>query len=77
MAILHNGLRRGLNTIYLQAPHVQPGDYADFIAYCLLWSPTVTLHHHSNEINPFPAIEEAAGPDGKGVMDENLKQHGK
>lgn len=30
MAILHNGLRRGLNTIYLQAPHVQPGDYDDF-----------------------------------------------
>lgn len=24
-----------------------------------------------------PPFEEAAGPDGKGVMDENLKQHGR
>jgi hemerythrin-like domain-containing protein len=77
MAVMHNGLIRGLNTIYLQAPHVQPSDLPDFIAYCLLWSETLNSHHHGEEINLFPAIEEAAAPDGKGIMDENLKQHGK
>jgi hypothetical protein len=77
MAVLHNGLIRGLNTLYLQAPHVQPQDYADFIAYCLLWSETVNSHHHGEETNLFPAIEEAAGPEGKWLMGENLKQHDK
>jgi hypothetical protein len=37
MCIIHNFLIRGLNSIYLQAPHVQSVDYADFIAYSRIW----------------------------------------
>jgi len=38
MVIVHNIIIRGLNSIYVQAPHVKPGDYADFIGYCLCFS---------------------------------------
>jgi hypothetical protein len=37
MALVHNSIIRGLNSIYLQAPHVGPKDYKDFIAYCYCW----------------------------------------
>jgi hypothetical protein len=77
MAILHNDLMGSLNATYLQTPHVYPSDYADFIPSCLLWSSTVSSHHHGEETNLFPAIEEAAGLDGKGLMGDNLEQHGK
>jgi hypothetical protein len=37
MAVTHNIVLRGLNSIYLQAPNVAPADYKDFIGYCLCW----------------------------------------
>lgn len=37
MAIVHNIIIRGLNSIYLQAPHVQQKDFNDFLAYCYCW----------------------------------------
>lgn len=37
MAISHNVIIRALNSIYLQAPHVQPKDVKDFLAYCYCW----------------------------------------
>ena len=77
MALLHNGLIRGLNTIYLQAPHVQPEDYASFIEYSLQWVRTVNSHHDGEEQCLFPDIEKAIGPAGKGIMDKNREQHGK
>lgn len=37
MALVHNSIIRGLNSIYLQAPHVKPEDYLDFIGYSFCW----------------------------------------
>lgn len=37
MVLVHNVIIRGLNSIYKQAPHVKPEDYADFIAYATCW----------------------------------------
>ena len=37
MAVVHNIVIRGLNSIYVQAPNVVPGDYQAFIGYCLCW----------------------------------------
>jgi hypothetical protein len=37
MALGHNMIVRGLNSIYLQAPLVKPEDHEDFIQYALCW----------------------------------------
>jgi hypothetical protein len=37
MAVVHNVILRGMNTIYLQAPFVKEKDYKDFIGYCYCW----------------------------------------
>lgn len=37
MAVVHNIVIRGLNSIYVQAPNVVPRDYQAFIGYCLCW----------------------------------------
>jgi hypothetical protein len=37
MALFHNILLRGLNTIYLQAPFVKDVDKKDFVGYALCW----------------------------------------
>ena len=74
MVIVHNIIIRGLNSIYIQAPHVKPGDYADFIGYCLCLSAVLHSHHHGEESIIFPGIEEGSGV--KGIMDVNLVQHG-
>ena len=74
MVIVHNIIIRGLNSIYLQAPHVKPEDYTDFIGYCLCWSELLHTHHHGEETTMFPAIEKASGV--VGIMDVNVHQHG-
>jgi hypothetical protein len=54
MCILHNGLLRGLNSIYLQAPHItKPSDQRDFIEYALLRATVLESHHEGEEINLF------------------------
>jgi hypothetical protein len=48
MANVHNTLLRGLNSIYLQSPHItQPADIADLLFYTKAWADTV--HHHAFE----------------------------
>ncbi len=37
MALFHNILLRGLNTIYPQAPFVKDVDKRDFVGYALCW----------------------------------------
>jgi hypothetical protein len=74
MVVIHNIIIRGLNSIYLQAPHVKPKDYADFIGYCLCWSDVLHTHHHCEETIAFPEIEKSSGV--KGIMDANVHQHG-
>jgi hypothetical protein len=68
MSILHNGLLRGLNSIYLQPP-----DKKSFIEYCLLWSTVLESHHEGEEVNLFPAVESALGDR---IMDKKGELHG-
>lgn len=75
MALVHNVLIRGYNSIYQQAPHIQPADYRDFLGYCLAWHDMVQGHHDSEEEVLFPGIEEATGV--KGIMDGEKAEHGK
>jgi hemerythrin-like domain-containing protein len=73
MALSHNVFIRGLNSIYLQAPHIRPEDHADFIAYCKCWCEILNSHHQMEEATVFPKIEEITGE--KGIMDVNVEQH--
>ncbi len=75
MAISHNSLIRGFNSIYQQAPRLSESDYKDFTGYCLAWHRCVEQHHMHEEVNYFPDIEKVTGQ--KGVMDGEVEQHGK
>ncbi|KAH7130280.1 hypothetical protein B0J11DRAFT_248338 [Dendryphion nanum] len=78
MANAHNLLIRGLNSIYLQGPHVtKPADVADFAFYVTSWVDSVHHHHHGEETILFPAFEAIAksAGDTAGVMNENVEQH--
>ena len=74
MALLHNAIIRGYNSIYLQAPYVQDTDKADFIGYCQTWFKFVKSHHDDEEFNLFPKIKELLGDEG--VWTETHKEHG-
>jgi hypothetical protein len=67
MSILHDDLLRGLNSIYLQPP-----DKKSLIEYCLLWNTVLESHHEGEEINIFPAVENALG---ERVMDLERELH--
>ncbi|MCJ1313260.1 hypothetical protein MMC25_006937 [Agyrium rufum] len=73
MALSHNSFIRGFNSIYQQAPRIEATDRDDFIDYCIAWHDCVAAHHHYEETDFFPAIDEAAGE--KGLMDGAVDQH--
>jgi hypothetical protein len=73
MCLVHNFLIRGYNSIFLQAPHVKPEDYSDFINYSMCWLNLIRSHHDGEERLIFPEIEKATGD---ACMQENVKQHG-
>lgn len=78
MANVHNLLLRGLNSIYLQAPHVtKPADIADLLFYTHAWTGTVHHHHSLEEKIFFPQMEVLAKEAGlEGVtMEGNVEQH--
>lgn len=74
MCLLHNAIIRGFNTIYLQAPHIQEADKADFIGYSLTWFRFVKSHHDDEELNLFPKMEEVLGD--KTIWTETHEEHG-
>lgn len=74
MALLHNSIFRGYNSIYLQAPHVRDADKADFVGYALTWFKFVKSHHDDEELNLFTKIEDLL--DDKTVFEETHKEHG-
>jgi len=76
MALIHNAILRGYNTIYLQAPHVQPADYEDFIGYCLTWYRLVKSHHDDEEENLFPKVVEVLGKKDDEVWGGTHGEHG-
>ncbi|GKT64227.1 hemerythrin HHE cation binding domain-containing protein [Colletotrichum tofieldiae] len=73
MALIHNMAIRGLNSIYLQAPHVSASDAKGFLQYTLAWYSLLHVHHAGEEADFFPAVEELTGQ--KGLMDCNVSQH--
>ena len=58
MALLHNAILRGYNSIYQQAPHVKEADRADFVGYALTWYKFVKSHHDDEEETLFTRVEE-------------------
>ncbi|KAG4441208.1 hypothetical protein IFR05_003326 [Cadophora sp. M221] len=73
MALAHNVIIRGLNSIYLQAPHLKPSDHSSFISYCKCWAELLDEHHDMEEAVLFPEIEAKTGE--LGIMDGNVEQH--
>ena len=76
MALAHNGILRGLNSIYLQATHIPPEDLdaiRDFLTYGQCWSESMHHHHDAEEKNFFPSIELISGV--QGIMERNIEQH--
>lgn len=74
MALLHNSIFRGYNSIYLQAPHVNDTDKPDFVGYCLTWFKFVKSHHDDEEQTLFTKVEDLL--DDKAVFEETHKEHG-
>jgi len=74
MALLHNAILRGFNTIYLQAPHVKPEEYSDFVGYSLAWYRFVKSHHDDEEAELFPKVDQVLKE--KGIWDETHQEHG-
>ena len=78
MALAHNGILRGLNSIYLQAPHL-PDDkdrdatIRDFLTYCQCWCESMHHHHKAEETVFFPSIEQVSNVPG--IMENNIEQH--
>ncbi|KAK3329934.1 hypothetical protein B0H66DRAFT_466381 [Apodospora peruviana] len=73
MALLHNSILRGYNSIYQQAPHILDHDRADFISYCLVWHKFVKSHHDDEEETLFTKVEELLND--KTVFVETHKEH--
>ncbi|KAL1965836.1 hypothetical protein VTN77DRAFT_5157 [Rasamsonia byssochlamydoides] len=74
MAFAHNSMLRGLNSIYLQAPHVHdPRDVADFLFFVKSWAAWVSHHHVLEEERMFPDFEKVIGTPG--FLEGNINQH--
>lgn len=76
MALAHNGMIRGLNSIFLQATHIPHEDLKivrDFLTYCQCWCESMQHHHDAEEKDFFPSIEAISGV--QGIMERNIEQH--
>jgi hemerythrin-like domain-containing protein len=73
MALAHNILIRGLNSIYRQAPYVKPEEQKDFVGYAQNFVNVLSVHHASEEESFFPDVEKMSGE--AGVMEKNVEQH--
>ncbi|KAF1998945.1 hypothetical protein P154DRAFT_494699 [Amniculicola lignicola CBS 123094] len=74
MAFAHNCMLRGLNAIYLQAPHIPPADVPDFLFFIKSWGEWIAHHHHMEETMMFPGFESIEGV-AKGSLQGNVDQH--
>ncbi|KAK3936573.1 hemerythrin HHE cation binding domain-containing protein [Diplogelasinospora grovesii] len=73
MACVHNIIMRGLNSIYLQAPHIKTSDQKSFLNYVMNWHKLLHVHHRGEEEGFFPDLEAMAGE--KGILEANVTQH--
>ncbi|KAI9700226.1 MAG: hypothetical protein M1820_006894 [Bogoriella megaspora] len=76
MSLAHNGILRGLNSIYLQATRIPQQDLEaikDFLTYCQCWCESMHHHHDGEEQEFFPNLELISGV--QGLMERNVEQH--
>ncbi|CAI6340665.1 unnamed protein product [Periconia digitata] len=73
MALVHNVIIRGLDSVYLQAPHVHEKDFVDFINYAACWHEFTSNHFRNEAESIIPTVEAKCGE--QGVLDEDLKEH--
>ncbi|KAK0724609.1 hypothetical protein B0H67DRAFT_680162 [Lasiosphaeris hirsuta] len=73
MTLAHNMFIRGLNSIYLQAPHIAAAEHHNFAQYMRRWSTIVRLHYQAEEVDFFTAIEALSGVES--IMEGNIAQH--
>lgn len=74
MACAHNGMLRGLNSIYQQAIFVtEPKDIEELLLYAKFWCDWIDDHHEGEETIFFPQVEEITGVEG--LMAKNVAQH--
>lgn len=74
MTMAHNLFIRGLNAVYLQAPHVkEPADINDLLLVAKVWYDGIHHHHSTEEEFIFPDFEKYTGE--KGIMEVNVAQH--
>lgn len=73
MALVHNAMIRGFNSIYQQAPYIDNELSQDFINYSLTWASFVTSHHHDEEDNLFEKVSGLL--DDKSIWTETQKEH--
>ncbi|OAA81282.1 Protein kinase-like domain protein [Akanthomyces lecanii RCEF 1005] len=73
MALVHNAMIRGFNSIYQQAPYIDDELSSDFVQYSLTWASFVTSHHHDEEDNLFDKVSDLL--DDKTVWAETHKEH--
>ncbi|KAF2875988.1 hypothetical protein BDV95DRAFT_563147 [Massariosphaeria phaeospora] len=74
MAFAHNAMLRGLNALYIQAPHIPEEEVADFLFFAASWTAWVMHHHTMEETAMFPAFEAVAGV-VLGSLQGNVEQH--
>lgn len=73
MALVHNAMIRGSNSIYQQAPYIDDELSSDFVQYSLTWASFVTSHHHDEEDNLFDKVSDLLRD--KTVWAETHKEH--
>ena len=74
MAHTHNCIIRGINSIFLQAPHVHASvDIADLLFFSKVWCDWVAHHHRLEEEHMFPQWEHLIGKPS--FMQQNIEQH--
>ncbi|KAK4167215.1 hypothetical protein QBC43DRAFT_312349 [Cladorrhinum sp. PSN259] len=73
MALLHNSIIRGYNSIWHQAVGLSEQDKADFIGYSLAWYKFVKSHHDDEEDNLFTKVGDFLKDDK--IFEETHKEH--
>jgi hemerythrin-like domain-containing protein len=74
MACAHNAMLRGLNAIYLQAPHIPKSEIPDFLLFVASYTAWVMHHHKLEEEKMFPCFQSV--PEVKpGSLEVNIDQH--
>jgi hemerythrin superfamily protein len=75
MAVAHNAIIRGFNSIYLQAAHIPDAEKVAFVGYAQCWYRCVTAHHEGEEESFFPRVAEML--DDQHLFDASVEQHRK